>query len=214
MRVAVLIPDRGDRPEFLKNCIRMMSCQTLRPAHIEIVNDTPLSSACDITYRYRIGYDRLREKRVDLIAFIENDDWYAPNYLEKMVEHWIKTGKPQMIGTSETIYYHLKHRSYFSHYHVTRASAMNTLIVPDLRFGWCHDTEPYTDIHLWETVPGEVINTSSVLSMGMKHGVGLCGGSMHTDRLHRYTESDADFSFLKKHLDPESFNFYSKFFDK
>lgn len=212
MKIAVLIPDRGDRPEFLKNCIRMVSTQTLRPSHIEIVNDDPLSSACDITYRYRIGYDRLRGKGFDLIAFMENDDWYSPYYLHKMGEYWKKEGSPKMIGTGSTIYYHLQKRSYFTMYHTTRSSAMNTCIVPDMDFDWCADSEPYTDIHLWERIPGKIINPSDILSIGIKHGVGLCGGSMHVDRMHRYKDADPDYSFLKKHLDSESFEFYSNYF--
>jgi hypothetical protein len=212
MKIAVLIPDRGDRPEFLKNCIRMVSSQTLRPSHIEIVNDLPISGTCDITYRYRIGYERLRGKGFDLIAFMENDDWYSVDYLLKMGEYWNKEGRPKLLGTGCTIYYHLREKKYFTMYHTTRSSAMNTFIIPDLSFPWCMDTEPYTDIHLWQTLPGKIVNPATVLSIGIKHGVGLCGGSMHVDRMHRYRDSDQKLSFLKKHLDPESFEFYSNYF--
>ena len=60
MRTAVLIPSRNDRPDFLANCLRMMQAQTLQPYHIEIVDDKALSNEKDITLRYRIGYDKLR----------------------------------------------------------------------------------------------------------------------------------------------------------
>ena len=80
VRVGVLIPDRGDRPKFLAQCLAMMNRQTLRPVHIELVNDTAMSNAVDITWRYRLGYERIGAS-VDVIAFIENDDWYHPQYL-------------------------------------------------------------------------------------------------------------------------------------
>lgn len=214
MKIAVLIPDRKDRPELLKNCIRMIAAQTVQPDIIEIVDDEPLSNECDITWRYRTGYDRLRKKGIDVIAFIENDDYYSPQYLETMVAAWLQNGQPELLGTNYTIYYHLKLKAHFTMYHNTRASAMNTLIIPDLNVDWCKDSEPYTDMHLWSKLKGVVFRPTKHISIGMKHGTGLCGGHMHLDRLHRYAKhgvQDPDFSFLKNTLDENSFNFYSTF---
>lgn len=209
MKIGIIIPDRRDRPEFLKNCIRMMEAQTLKPFLITLVNDEPLNSKCDITYRYRIGYDRLRNKGLDVIALIENDDWYHPEYLKEMVNTWVEKGKPDLLGTNYTIYYHLKLRAWFKMNHNHRASAMNTLIRPDLNFNWCVDEDPYTDLHLWRQLKGIVFEPKNVISMGMKHGIGLCGGRSHVDRLHKYINQDQDFNFLKSILDTSSFNFYS-----
>lgn len=213
MKIAVLIPDRGDRPALLANCVRMMEAQTLRPAHIEIVNDAPLSGEKDITLRYRLGYDRLRGKGFDLIAFIENDDWYHPTYLEFMINQWLEHGKPNMLGTNQTIYYHLYLRMWFTMVHPERSSAMNTFIKPDLDFSWCVDNYPYTDIHLWMVLKlGGVIIDSPNLSIGMKHGEGLCGGRNHKDGFERFINADYDLQFLKEKMDSASFNFYSGFY--
>jgi hypothetical protein len=210
MRVAVLIPDRGDRNLFLQNCLRMMKAQTLQPSHIEIVNDPPKSSECDITWRYRTGYDRLRNKGFDVIALVENDDWYSPDYLKYMVNKWNALGNPELFGTNYTIYYHIKLAAYFTMQHDTRASAMNTLIKPDLdHIHWPVDHDPYTDLHLWKTLKGVSIKPDRVISVGIKHGVGLCGGRSHVDRLHRYKTPDN--GFLKETLDPESYKFYSQY---
>jgi glycosyltransferase involved in cell wall biosynthesis len=218
MKVAVIIPDRGDRPRLLANCIRMMQAQTLQP-EILIINEPPFSDQPDITYRYRVGYDLLRGRGFDVIALIENDDWYHPEYLEYMVGQWEKNGKPDLFGTNYTIYYHLKLRSYFKLEHKNRASAMNTLIKPDLEFPWCPDTEIYTDLHLWVTLKGKrnilkglTICPDRILSIGMKHGEGKCGGHAHTDRLNRYNNPDD--GLLKSVLDPESFKFYSQYFEQ
>lgn len=217
MKVAVLIPDRGDRQTFLNNCLRMMKAQTLQPDLIEIVNDPPQTDGCDITWRYRTGYDRLRNKGYDVIAFIENDDWYSPIYLETMVNAWVENGRPNLFGTNSTIYYHVKLKAYFTMYHTTRASAMNTLIVPDLKFEWCKDSEPFTDSYLWQRLKlnGKVIKPKELISIGIKHGEGLCGGHMHNDRLFRFTDygtQDPLSNFLKEKMDPNSFEFYSNFY--
>ena len=213
VKIAVLIPDRNDRPLFLKNCLRMLEAQTLKPDHIELVNDVPLNDNCDITYRYRIGYERLRNKRFDIIAFIENDDWYSPAYLETMVNKWIELGKPDLLGTNYTIYYHLKLESYFTMKHDSRASAMNTLIKPDLNFPWCVDHEPYTDLHLWvrSGLNGIVFKPEQHISIGIKHGVGLTGGFCHTGKLDRYKENGVE--LIKQTMDKESFDFYFNYFN-
>ncbi len=215
MKIGVLIPDRGDRPELLQNCLRMIKAQTLQPEIIELVDDAPLNDSCDITWRYRTGYDRLRNKGLDLIAFFENDDWYHPQYLETMVNAWVNEGKPQLIGTNYTIYYHIKLKAYYPMYHSIRASAMNTLIIPDMNFEWCIDTEPYTDIHLWKKLKGIVIKPKQHISIGIKHGIGKCGGHMHVDRLHRYrfnATDDQGSIFLKRTMDPDSYKFYTNVF--
>lgn len=215
MRIAVLIPDRGDRPLFLENCLRMMRHQTLRVDHIEIVSDKPKSDKPDITWRYRTGYDRLRGKHFDLIAFIENDDWYSPDYLEQMVSAWYDHGQPDIFGTNYTIYYHLRLRAYFTFTHTHRASAMNTFIRPDMDIKWPSDHEVFTDSWLWQSYVHRSAGTWGLfspptpLALGMKHGVGLCGGRSHIDKLERYANPDN--GFLKRTLDPDSFEFYDKF---
>ena len=212
MRIGVIIPDRGDRPELFENCLRMVEAQTLKPERICVMGYTPESDKCDITQRYRRGYNHLCGKDLDIIALMENDDWYSPEYLQTMVDEWIKRGKPDIFGTGYTIYYHLKLGAYFTMYHQDRASAMNTLIKPDLEINWPVDHEPFTDMHLWQNIHGSIFFPDKVISVGMKHGIGLCGGRSHVDKLHRYTQKDE--GFLKNTLDPDSYNFYSKFYDK
>jgi hypothetical protein len=218
MRLAVIIPDRNDRPRFLENCFRMLKAQTFQPEHIELVNfpaKTP--DRYDITTRYRVGYDALRGKGYDLIAFIENDDWYSPKYFEVMIKNWKKNGQPELFGTAYTYYYHIFLRAYYIMRHDQRASAMNTMIKPDLDFAWCHDEEPYTDMHLWKTVRPmrTVFIPEEIISVGIKHNQGLCGGgdahSTHPQIAKRYLNPDD--GFLEKTLDKESYTFYWNYFN-
>ncbi len=211
MKIAVLIPDRGDRPKFLENCLRMVEQQTLYPDVIMVVDDPPVNDQCDITLRYRTGYTRLRNRGYDLIAFMESDDWYSPQYLEYMVKKWEENGRPDLLGLNYTIYYHLKLRKYFTFRHVQRSSAMSTFIKPDLAFTWPKDHDPYTDQWLWINAllsKKVVIEPDHVICVGMKHGVGKVGGDFHTDRLHRYINEDN--GFLKNTIDPDSYKFYDE----
>lgn len=212
LKIGIIIPDRKDRPKFMQNCLRMIKAQTLQPEIIHIANEKPVSAEKDITKRYRTGYDALRARGLDAIALMENDDFYHPTYLQYMAEQWQKHGKPDLLGTAYTIYYHLKLKAWFTMNHSLRSSAMNTFIKPDLNFDWCVDSDPYTDLHLWmrSGLKGVVIKPP-ILSIGIKHGEGLCGGRNHTDKLERYINKDTDLSFLEKHMDYESFQFYTNY---
>lgn len=211
MRIGIIIPDRGDRPRLMDNCIRMMAKQTLIPDVVLRIDFPPHNSECDITKRYRIGYEALSKQNLDLIALIENDDAYSPDYLETMVKAWEENGKPDIFGTNYTIYYHLKLRKYFTFDHFDRASAMNTFLKPALNIAWPVDHDPYTDLHLWRQLKGIAIKPSKIISIGIKHGEGKTGGQFHTDELDRFTEPDN--GLLKNNLDSESFEFYDNYFN-
>ncbi len=212
IKFGVIIPDRGDRPQFLANCLRMIKAQTIQPDIIHIVDFPATDSKCDITKRYRTGYEHLSNKDLQAIFFIENDDWYSPVYFEFMLLNWSMMGKPILFGTGYTIYYHLKLKAWHTMEHDERASAMNTLIKPDMFFKWPDDDVAYTDEYLWRTIKGVAFKPSIPISIGMKHGIGMCGGAFHNDRFKRYVNTDPDMLWLKRKIDPESFNFYSQIF--
>lgn len=212
-KIGVIIPDRCDRPLFRKHCEYLLKQQTIYSSlRIIWMDQDPLDEAVDITKRYRIGYQSLsKHYGVDVIAFMENDDWYAPNYLETMVRAWIQQGRPDLFGTTYTIYYHLKLKKYFTFHNSQKSHMMNTLIKPGLTFNWPPDHDPYTDQWLWmgpsNIQKKLVIKPAEIISIGMKHGVGLCGGRNHVNQLNRFTEEDN--GFLKNTVDPKSFDFYN-----
>jgi hypothetical protein len=229
MKIACIIPDRSDRPQFLEHCRKMLLNQTVKIDHCELVNFSAISDKPDITQRYRIGYEKISKLGgFDVIFFIENDDYYSPTYIEEMLEAWIDNGKPDLFGTSYTYYYHVGLQSYFKMNHPERASAMNTMIKPNLTINWPSDNEVYTDLHLWlhdHVLKGEkrIWTPEKIISIGIKHGVGLCGGRHHKDRLSRYkmnggigNESasgvdDLQGAWLMANIDNESFEFYKQF---
>jgi hypothetical protein len=232
MKIACIIPDRSDRPQFLEQCQKMLKKQTAQIHYVLLVNNPAESEKPDITQRYRRGYEWVSKyDNFDVIFLIENDDYYSPTYIEEMLAAWIDNGKPDLFGTSYTYYYHVGLRSYFMMNHPERASAMNTMIKPNLNISWPNDNEVYTDLHLW--LHSHVLNgskktwtPSKIISIGIKHGVGLCGGRHHKDRLNRYqmdgglgNESasgveDIGDVFLYANTDAESFEFYKQFKNK
>jgi hypothetical protein len=200
MKIGVIIPTRGDRPQMLDTAIRQMEYQTLKPDLVKIVNFEPVEGVCDITKRYRIGYDYFRGKGFEVIALIEDDDFYREDYLETMVLEWIKAGKPNIIGQTRTIYYHLKEQAWFIMNHKSRSSAMNTMLKADLDIEWCLDHDPYTDLKLWSQFYSKshhIFTPKNIICIGLKHGVGMSGGEFHNTYLERFVNKDPNGEFLK-----------------
>lgn len=217
MKIAVVIPYRNDRPLFAENLKRMIEAQTLQPAIIVWVDFEPRSESVDITARYREGYELASAADVNMVAFMEVDDWYSAEYLEtmvKMIKSCENSEKYQLFGLNHTIYYHIREFKHFTMHHLTRSSAMNTLIRPNLNIKWGADHDPYTDVWLWNHLKGIVFAPEKEICLGIKHGIGLCGGQNHTSKMHRYVNNDEDKTFLREVLDEKSFDFYSNYFNQ
>ena|SRR3990167_6624661 len=212
MNIAVIIPDRGDRPQFMSNCLRILSTQTLQAVHVEVVNYPPQTNKKDLSQRYRIGYEKINHiKNIDLVAFWENDDWYHHEYLERMSELWMLNREPNIIGLKTRIYYHLRTLKY-GRMDKGYPAMFNTCIKPYQKFDWCADDEMSCDYHLWRTLSGIEVYTPKILSIGMKHGIGMSGGRGHDPNFSAYKNDDRDLRWLKSILDEESFYFYTNIF--
>lgn len=218
MKVAVIIPDRGDRPEFLEQCFKMLDYQTRKPDKIVLANWVANSEECDITERYRIAYNGLNGCGFDCVLFMENDDFYAPNYIETMIREWVSNGKPDLFGTKYTIYYHLGIKMHVKFDHPRRASMMNTLLKTDMVIDWCEDNYPYTDAWLWNKIVfRKTFCPESIISLGIKHGIGKSGGEFHRTRMQRYHlegNKDENFEFLTNIVGSEMIKFYKKIHKK
>lgn len=204
VRIGVLMPHRNDRPKFLEQFHRLLERQTLKPEIVEIVDYEPIDENVDITARYRKGYDNLRGKGLDVIAMLEVDDWYSSDYLEVMANGWVNAGRPKMFGLDYTIYYHLFVGKSFIFKHDKRSSMMSTLMRPDMDFEWPAPDYAYTDSFLWKSVGGKLFNPRKTITVGLKHGIGLCGGRWHSESLQRYNRNEIDF----KKLAGEDYGFY------
>lgn len=215
IRVGVIVPDRGDRPQLFANCKRLIMNQTLKPAEVIFVNYKPETNFVDITERYKTGYNHASKLNLDVIAFMENDDWYHETYLEQMVAAWQRAECPDIFGTDYTIFYHIKLFAHYTHTHIQRSMAFCTLIKPGLEFNWGPMDNPYTDSQLFKELKRSYAlwHPEKLICMGIKHGIGLPGGEGHTTKLERFGPgrgtSDADKEFLRNTVDKESFDLYN-----
>lgn len=207
--IGVLIPTRGDRPEFLSRAKMMIKRQTLQPDMVEVVDDQPKSEKPDITWRYRIGCERLFAKGCDFVIFWEDDDWYSSQYIETMFSKWVENGRPKLFGIQDTSYYHIGTKKYLSINHPGRASMMATAVSREISgIHWGDDNNPYTDIYIWKQVQGVTFAPDKKICLGIKHGIGLCGGAGHNANWQRYDKDDKNGAFLKATVG-EDYDYYT-----
>lgn len=219
MRVAVITPDRSDRPAFLDQCKKYVRHQTIEVPHF-IVDDPAIDpTKPDIGRRIRLGLERAREAGCDVAAVFENDDFYSPRYLELQLHDWSNAGSPLIWGIQQTIYYHVGIRKWRRLDHPHRSSLCAMLIRTDIldKFRWS-DTSVYLDLWLWHNVHGnkKARNLSGGPAerrfIGIKHGTGLCGGAGHRTT-YKYTHSDPDGRWLRSIVGEDNYTFYQSMFD-
>jgi hypothetical protein len=208
--IGVLIPDRNDRPQFLEHLFKMLEGQTMQPNFIELVNFPATSEAPDLTKRVRIGFETLKAKGCDCVLIMENDDWYSCHYIERMVNGWLNFNRPDLFGIDYTYYYHIFKNQYRLLKHPNRASLMNTLISCAITPNWCNDSEVYLDLHLWKKHKGTTFTPSQTkpIAIGIKHGIGKCGGNGHEGMIYNYNDNYLD--ILRNFTDLDSLEFYTK----
>jgi hypothetical protein len=211
----VIIPDRGDRPEFLEHCLFQMDRQTIKPKKIYLEDYTPKSASFDLTERVINGITRAQIDNIDHCYIIENDDYYPDNYFEQM-----SFDKFDFIGIGYTIYYHLFLKKYtlLFHAHQARSSLFCTgfKISALSNFNWPPDNHVFLDLRLWRYANRSDVKLNEInpMPIGIKHGIGLCGGMGHKSDAIRYKYADPYMEWLEKHTRKESFDFYQSLIKK
>jgi hypothetical protein len=212
IKIAVVIPDRGDRPLFIEQCMRLIKKQTRPPDDVILVNYKPINDKTDLTLRYRIGFTEAFSKGANIVIVFENDDWYDEKYIEIMEQEWIKNGMPDVIGINKTIYYNINTNQYVELSHPGRASMMSMAVGKGiLNMKWCADDYTYLDWHIWNFAKG--LRKVSVMQykpicVGIKHGIGLCGGVGHINNWKNYNKTDKDWAFLETIIPAQDIKFY------
>lgn len=198
-----ITPTRGDRPQFLEFCKHQLSRMTVKPDRSYFIDYLPTGKDVDLIHRIREGVGQAAHDGFNEVFIIEDDDFYPADYFERM-----QLGDNDFIGCLQTVYYHIKDRRFQVMPHSVRSSLFMTgFRISALKdFNWPERTSPYLDISLWNhaqrykrffTLPGAI---------GIKHGIGLCGGKGHWKTLKN---ADPDMEWLKGHVDTEAFTFYS-----
>lgn len=212
-KIAIIIPTRGDRPEFLRICKNLIHRQTIQPDEIIFVDYPGRTGVKDITARYRKGLQEATARGCTIAFFWEDDDWYHPKYLEWMLGEWRKIGKPNLFGISETYYYHIGEGRRLHMKHIGRASAFCTMVkLPFKMRVWPADTQPFLDMHMWKSVEGVAVrftNPKEPYAIGIKHGIGLTGGGGHNKRFSKWENGDFT-SWFKESIGDDYQTYYSR----
>lgn len=206
MRFSVIIPDRGDRKELTEHCLFQMDQQILKPEKIYHINYKPLSDEMDLTQRVMKGIDKSERDGIDRCFIIENDDYYPDDYFEKMQFDC------DFVGTEKTIYYNLKYKRLRFLNHFGRSSLFCTGFRISKIKNFVFPLKNL-DLRLWlfaKSFKYKFID--NVGAIGIKHGIGLCGGSGH--QFNTNFTKDSGMFYLQEHVRDESFEFYKSYHKK
>lgn len=204
MKFCTITPTRGDRPQFLEFCRHQLSRMHIKPDHSYFIDHAPESTDFDLVGRVRKGVEQAKADGFERVFIIEDDDHYPADYFLHMPPD------ADFLGDDHTIYYHLGNRTWQEWSHPRRASLFTTgFNISALKdFQWLPDNERFLDISLWNYA----MNTKKTVfwrqskAIGIKHGIGLCGGKGHIQR-NKY--QDQDLAWLKAHVDQDAYTFYS-----
>jgi len=210
-KIGIVIPTCSpERKPLLDFVLSRIKKQTMPVSHVAVVDFKKESAAPDLTKRYKIGIQECVEKGCNFILFFEDDDYYPLTYVQSMYDAWISNNKPQVIGCSETIYYHIFNKGYMTINTNKHASAHGTAVSKDVDLSQCRDTNVYFDIELWKTNKSKKLVFFKDHCISIKHNIGLCGGGGHCSS--KYPKQDDGFySYLNTIVDNEAFNFYVNF---
>jgi hypothetical protein len=211
VRFCVVIPDRGDRPEFTKNCLRMLDRMTLKPDEIYHINYPVFEKGYDLIQRVRSGVLSAQKDGFDLCFIIENDDYYPANYFERFKPFFEDF---HFAGQDFSDYYNIKNLTHNRFQHDYRASLFTTAFKISAlnNFDWPPPEKPFLDIELWKYARHKKRKFIDTGAIGIKHGIGLCGGKGH--KMYWPKTFDKNMNELRKRVDPVSFEFYKSMSDK
>ena len=235
MKLLVVIPSRGDRPELLGRACYMVGSQTVplpgydwrRKERVEaegdvtaellLVSHPPTSDQVDLRERVQRGCESAREHGFDAVVVWEDDDYYPPTYLAEVARKLVTA---DVVAPSSCTYYNLQ---------VRRWQEMKgpSLMEMAWRVGaiqyahWPTPGKIMVDRFLMRgfTEAGLIVNrTVSDVEhrpVGIKHGQGRCAGVGHRLKFaRRMPNDDADLSYLRSRVkDEDMLEFYAGFHD-
>jgi hypothetical protein len=221
VKIAIVIPTRGDRPDFLNHCKRMIHNQTYSPDEVIFVDYEPTRrNIVDLTVRYKKGINIARQRGCNVIFFWEDDDWYDCRYLEWMMANWERSDKPEVFGISVSYYFNLLAMKGTMFDHPLRSSMFCTALhIHEQKWNsleWPADDERFLDLWIWRRWNKLIradfpFPTDKIYTVGIKHGTGMLGGGGHEVSSNIYINSKYNRDWLESVVDPQSFEFYKKY---
>ena len=226
--LVTLITPTGSRPLAFSMCESMMARQTYKgPLQWIVVDDSWPPTLTMMGQQYvrgpvdwnpSINTQRpnmeaaLQHVKGDIILIIEDDDWYAPNYIETMVK--LLDFAP-IVGEANARYYNIAHRCYAKMLNYYHASLCQTGIRREI-LPLLHEAvtsgQLYFDCELWKMVREREIESFLAVDLNMAIGMkGLPGrrgiGVGHSPDGFKH---DPDWSVLRSWLPEEDFVIYQE----
>lgn len=180
----------GGRPEAFALCEKFMQRQTYKGdvQWVFIDDEEKKPTKCSLkqeyymgplqwrqginTQRYNLAYG-LSKVRGDYIFFIENDDYYKPEYIDYYLDMFKRSF---LVGECNCTYYSLKERSYRNMENFKHASLCQTAFkkssLPFIEKA-IHSGEMYIDIILWNRARAQGV--TNILFSGPNLAVGIKG---------------------------------------
>lgn len=198
-----LITPTGGRPEAFSLCEKYMARQTVAFDQWIVIDDYPEATSCtmgqeiyrpeplwapgDMTLPRNVLLG-LWGAKSDYVFIIEDDDWYAPNYLEKYLT-WFAQGY-DMVGEGYAKYYNVRNFRFMGHSNKNHASLCQTAFTRNAVKQAINVTErklneKFLDIELWGRARNaRVCLTDKPLCVGIKGMSGRPGaGYGHSDTI-------------------------------
>lgn len=214
MSITAITPT-GDRPLAFALCQLWMKNQTRQPDQWLVIDDgntpsdylmrpmeyirrtpQPLEPKPTLLVNLATGIPLIRHEQ---IIFIEDDEYYAPEYIETMAG---ALAQHQVAGISHSKYYHLPSGKYLQIGNGSHASLAQT----GIRYSFLPEFNPllrgdtYLDMRIWKQAgPRGFLFRDQIrpLYLGIKGLPGRPGiGAGHGEKLYR--AKDADRSILKR----------------
>ncbi len=151
--------------------------------------------------------DKYPESEIEAIFIIEDDDYYRPVYLEKMMS---KFGSYDLIGETNTIYYNVVHRKYIINSNDIHASLFQTAFKYNVidTLNECLSTT-FIDLVLWYKVLNKHLFHENDLAVGIKGLPGRGGiGGGHGNSGY----PDTNLSYLINLIGREDAELYARFY--
>lgn len=191
---------------MLDHCLWQLDRMTVQPSATYLVNHAGRDGVIDLVPRIQAGVASARRDGIDICFIVENDDFFPEDYFKRLLP-WFHDR--DFVGQNFTHYYSLKEMTYQRFDHPNRSSLCATAFrVSALNnFDWPQDDYPFLDIPLWKYARHKRRKFIDTGMVGIKTGLGLCGGKGHRMKLRNH---DYDLKWLAAHVDAKSLEFYQQ----
>lgn len=216
MKIGIITPTVAWRPHLFNRALYYIDRQMVKPTARVIMNGNE-----SLKEKYRQGLETLKSE-VDLIFFMEDDDYYPANYIEKMLEMYEWADEPEVFGIAETWFYHPEFRAYWYYKNQEHNScAFSMCVRADAvdKIDWNMIDDVFVDAGMWRQLEGQTVELGKPLCIGIKHGRGKTLADGHTkwfyeekSKLPKGSKEFAEFSdtWLRSHIGADA-DFYDEF---